>query len=269
MPATYHIRQVNEWVTEITFPETGRRVTLNVVAQPKPPEVPRMLTASLKAKKVGTRVDLRSKLPPVYDQGPLGSCVSNAVCAVLAGRRPVTYSRLFNYFVSRGLDAIRDRNPSYLVEDSGIYVVTGLEAATSYGLPKETLWPYNPPGFATLPAASVFMEAYKNRNFSYARVAPTLDALRSVLGQGDAVIFGIWVYESFLNTGPDGIVPVPIGSNLGGHCMVLVGYDDGKRRFTVRNSWGSGWGDRGHCYLSYEIVINPSYCFDFYRARAK
>lgn len=39
---------------------------------------------------------------------------------------------------------------------------------------------------------------------------------------------------------------------MGGHALVIVGYDDVRREFTVRNSWGEKWGDRGHCYLSYD-----------------
>ena len=34
----------------------------------------------------------------------------------------------------------------------------------------------------------------------------------------------------------------------GGHAVALVGYTPG--RFTVRNSWGTGWGDRGFGYAS-------------------
>ena len=34
----------------------------------------------------------------------------------------------------------------------------------------------------------------------------------------------------------------------GGHCVALVGYR--KDRFIVRNSWGSGWGDKGFAYAS-------------------
>ena len=39
----------------------------------------------------------------------------------------------------------------------------------------------------------------------------------------------------------------------GGHAMVLVGYDDARREFTVRNSWGENFGDHGHFYLSYDF----------------
>lgn len=47
----------------------------------------------------------------------------------------------------------------------------------------------------------------------------------------------------------------------GGHCMVVVGYDDagygkydGAGAFKVRNSWGQDWGDHGSWYLPYSTV---------------
>jgi len=37
----------------------------------------------------------------------------------------------------------------------------------------------------------------------------------------------------------------------GGHCIVIVGYDDNQKAWLVRNSWGSGWGMAGYCWFGY------------------
>jgi hypothetical protein len=37
----------------------------------------------------------------------------------------------------------------------------------------------------------------------------------------------------------------------GGHCIVIVGYDDSKQAWLVRNSWGTGWGMGGYCWFGY------------------
>ncbi len=37
------------------------------------------------------------------------------------------------------------------------------------------------------------------------------------------------------------------------HMMVIVGYDDKKSLYKIRNSWGSKWSDNGYGYLPYEI----------------
>ena len=38
----------------------------------------------------------------------------------------------------------------------------------------------------------------------------------------------------------------------GGHAIALVGYTPD--RFIVRNSWGTGWGDKGFAYASLEYA---------------
>jgi C1A family cysteine protease len=37
----------------------------------------------------------------------------------------------------------------------------------------------------------------------------------------------------------------------GGHCIVIVGYDDSLQAWLVRNSWGTGWGMSGYCWFGY------------------
>ena len=36
-----------------------------------------------------------------------------------------------------------------------------------------------------------------------------------------------------------------------GHCIVIVGYDDNKKAWLIRNSWGTGWGTNGYGWYGY------------------
>lgn len=36
-----------------------------------------------------------------------------------------------------------------------------------------------------------------------------------------------------------------------GHCIVIVGYDDSKQAWLIRNSWGTGWGTNGYGWFGY------------------
>jgi hypothetical protein len=72
--------------------------------------------------------------------------------------------------------------------------------------------------------------------------------------------------------------------NLCSHALLAVGYSDQSNSFIVRNSWGKYWvgennygfflkymnflqGDNGYCYIPYEYMTNPNFCFDVWTIR--
>jgi hypothetical protein len=38
---------------------------------------------------------------------------------------------------------------------------------------------------------------------------------------------------------------------LGGHCIAVIGYSDELGAWKIRNSWGTGWGEKGYCWIKY------------------
>lgn len=66
--------------------------------------------------------------------------------------------------------------------------------------------------------------------------------------------------ENFAHLTPPYIIADPSGKDAGpnqyGHCMLIVGYNDKKELFTLRNSYGPYWGDNGYCYASYNLIIS-------------
>jgi C1A family cysteine protease len=87
-----------------------------------------------------------------------------------------------------------------------------------------------------------------------------------------AMAFG--VYSSFNTIDSSGVCPVPapqtyndyndpVDPFYGGHEVAIVGYDDEKKLYTVANSWGANWGDKGFFYMPYEYVENFNIVFDF------
>jgi C1A family cysteine protease len=78
--------------------------------------------------------------------------------------------------------------------------------------------------------------------------------VKSVLTGKQAITIGFTVYDSFENTGADGIVPTPNPAAekiLGGHGVLVVGYDDANQWWIIRNQWGADWGANGYCFMRY------------------
>jgi C1A family cysteine protease len=81
-------------------------------------------------------------------------------------------------------------------------------------------------------------------------------------------MFGMWVCESFFSnkTVQTGIYESPNENEdiVGGHSMLLTGYNDVTRYFKVINCCGTDWGKDGFVYVPYDIILNPDIAWDFW-----
>jgi C1A family cysteine protease len=214
-------------------------------------------------------VDLRNKMPPVYNQGKLGSCTANAICAAYEyemmrqGETDKQMSRLFLYYQERKIEKTID-------EDSGAEIKDGVFATASTGICEESLWPYDIDNFKTDPSEEAYLDAGFHKTINYNRIYQRENDIKQSLLDGFPVIFGISVYESFESdeVALTGIVPMPSSNEklLGGHAILIVGYKEinNKDYFIVRNSWGSTWGDEGYCYILFDYVLNENLAEDFW-----
>lgn len=215
-------------------------------------------------------IDLRPGMPKVYDQLDLGSCTANALGGLAEylmmkqGKTHYTPSRLFIYYNERAIEGS-------VSEDSGAAIADGAYVLEKYGCPSESKWWYNTSKFRVKPNKSVFAEGLKHLVGGVHAVHQSLDDMRKVLASGYPIAGGFTVYDSFENddVAKSGIVPFPgrFEQVLGGHAVLLVGYDDSKEWFIVRNSWGEGWGDHGYCYMPYRIWTDADMADDFWTAQ--
>lgn len=213
-------------------------------------------------------VDLRNIDVPIYDQGDLGSCTANAIAAHLdfnrkkQGESLITPSRLFIYYNERLLEGTVD-------SDAGATIRESVKVVTKQGAAPESEWGYDISQFAVEPPKNVYTDALKFQSLQYQRLAQTLGAFRSCLATGYPFVGGITVYNSFHNADVGGMVPVPSLNDTveGGHAIMFVGYDDSQKHFIVRNSWGTGWGDKGYFYLPYDYLLDPNLASDFWSLR--
>jgi len=62
-------------------------------------------------------------------------------------------------------------------------------------------------------------------------------------------------------------MPPPGEHVMGGHCVTVTGYDNGSRRFIIRNSWGTSRGRHGYGTMPYEYLLSPHYSSDLRTVR--
>ena len=216
------------------------------------------------------KVDLTAEMPPVYDQGQLGSCTANALAGAFEfdlekqGLTDFEPSRLFIYYNERAIEGT-------VSTDSGAQIRDGVKTLSKQGVCPESDWPYDIAKFAQKPAKKLYTEAKANKVALYQRVAQTTSQLKGCLAEGYPFVIGFTVYESFESeqVAQSGVVPMPTAGEkvLGGHAVVIVGYDESEQRFRARNSWGTGWGQQGYFTIPYGYLTDSSLSADFWTLR--
>jgi C1A family cysteine protease len=214
------------------------------------------------------RVDLRALCPPIWDQGPLGSCTAQAIAAALEFDQRKQQladvfdpSRLFIYYNERVMEGTVD-------EDAGAMIRDGIKSVAAQGAPHETLWPYDLKRFRVKPAAKAFSDGRKHAAVLYQRVTQDVGQLRGCLASGYPFVFGFSVYTSFESdaVAASGRVPMPKPAErmVGGHAVLAIGYDHPAERFILRNSWGTSWGRDGYFTMPYAYLLDDNLSADFW-----
>ena len=208
--------------------------------------------------------DLRPSMPPVYDQGQLGSCTGNAIAGAMEYERDrqglpdFVPSRLFVYYNERALEGT-------VSSDSGAVIRDGIKVVNTEGVCPETLWPYDIGMFAVKPPKRCYVAATKDKAVQYESIL-TLGDLKDAIASNLSVVFGFTVYESFESqaVARTGVMPLPKKGEavVGGHAVLAVGYSDAKGHVIVRNSWGAAWGDHGYFYMPYQYLTGSKVSSD-------
>ena len=142
----------------------------------------------------------------------------------------------------------------------GVNVSHAADYLVEYGVPDEGCFPdplrsYNPPLES--------MPGWENRTVKISEwgwVENDEDAIKSALIKYGPLVICFPVYEDFMNY-KRGVYQHRWGDRIGGHLVALVGYDDSKQCWIVKNSWGDQWGDHGWFKMRYDpkMFINGCY----------
>ncbi len=214
--------------------------------------------------------------PEIVDQCNIESCVPTCISTIYyyltmkqANYSNFRISRLYLYYQVRKL--YNDIN-----NDNGSTIFDCINILHTDGVIPEFFYPYN------------HSNLYKNpENFleKYAKCCKCLGfesvkryQVKNKLLMDYPIICGIKIFKNINNDEikKTGIISINENNNknnnednnednlLGGHCIILVGFDDNTRYFKFINSWGNKWGDNGFGYLPYEYITNKYLSDEFY-----
>ncbi len=203
-------------------------------------------------------VDLSPDMPPPGKQGKLNSCVGWAIGYALKSYQEKLEERQ-PYVQSGRLDARRVFSPSYIYNQCNggknvpILYSDAFAILSEQGAATWADMPYSDADFTSQPGPQAKSGAARFK-IDFWRQVNTQDVkeVKAHLHAGFPVLIGTGVDEAFIKL-PAGKTWASAGEQVGGHAMVVVGYDDARRAFRLMNSWGREWADGGFCWMDYDL----------------
>ena len=212
---------------------------------------------------------------PIRDQGNRGTCVAFASLAGIewfykrfhGQTRDLSENHAYNVFMSKvGSNCMTD--PGLKTVDAADYLRTERvceEVASPYVNPKASSCSVIPAACSVTKkhgiaiAAKFFAPAYGGTGDE---VATNTSYLEALVNLGMPVVMGVHVAGTDWSDGSaeSGVIDVQKTSSgqpaasMGGHAMLLVGYNSTSNYFIFKNSWGEDGGHDGYYHLSYEYM---------------
>lgn len=185
-------------------------------------------------------VDYRKEMNFIRNQGSKASCVAFAASAMKEWQEKQIIGK--NCYMS----------PEFIYENrsnkdiSGMNLRDAMDILLKSGICSDSTYPYcNTDVIPTkIIPQKAFDEASKFKINSYAQIN-TQEELKTALANKGPCLIAFPCY----NNGKTFWKQRSGESLLGGHCVLIVGYNqDG---YILRNSWGLAWGDLGYTYYPY------------------
>lgn len=206
--------------------------------------------------KLPTKIDLRYKMSPVNDQLQLGSCSAHAIAAAVeCDISGFVGSRLFLYYNEKYIE-------NEVSKDTGALLSDGITALVRYGICEEKYYPYSVENFKYQPSKEAYENGLLRRAVTVKKLQNDMNIFKNCLVSGYPFVISIYIFTSFetKEVAKSGIISMPKAGeeNLGGHAILICGYDDALQCWIGKNSWGDKWGDKGYFYLPYVYLLDSS-----------
>lgn len=213
------------------------------------PTIKRFLRSKKKSE-LPTKVDWRPILLPVRDQGENSTCVAMASACVKESFELIEYrAALLQKLPSTYRGQL---SPQFIYDNridkksQGMFGEEAMKIMLNNGTCDEKLYPYKGDNYVPIIPGNVIINAIQHRIKSFAAIT-TCDDLKAALTMGCCYIAFPCYNISATFWKPNN----PSEEAECGHAVTVVGYDDEKKHFIIRNSWGDDWEDKGYTYMDY------------------
>lgn len=206
----------------------------------------------------GNGIDLRSYFPVPFDQGQNNLCSANALSSMISYDIPnFLGSQLFLYHNENNE---KNERISKGNNDSEFLISDGIKTLLEHGICSENDWPYDISKINTRPNEQCYQNALEHRSINVKPLKKNMGEMKNALRNGYPFVAGIILFNSFQNyeVASTGMVCLPSRGEvmLGGHVVICVGFNETKKVWIMRNSWGEHWGDNGYFYLPYDYLLS-------------
>lgn len=226
-------------------------------------------------------VDLGMSNVPVLDQGNFGTCATFSTTAVLDALKNAGDYASQQCLLELGTYEEQNIDAFSGWEGSDHYTI--LNRIQHYGIVDKKKCPHNYGGNNFVMQPEIYFTYSANgqwsHDFQWQNLDPNdstdtddtaaLTALKKHIDSGHRVLIGTLLLLDQavgqpINNKKTGLWDVPVGysmsqfkldvanDKIGGHSMIVIGYDDTKQLLKIRNSWGTSLGDEGDFYMTYQ-----------------
>jgi hypothetical protein len=184
----------------------------------------------------------------IKDQSPAPSCEAYAFCASLETIMQYQLQELYNPDLSE-THLFFYAGGSY--SEGYVSIIDAANYLKKYGVPDEGC---NPDPHRPFDYQFESLQGWENRTVkitSWGWVDYDIESIKSALIEHGPLIICIHLWKDF-NYYLGGVYKHRWGDRTGGHVVAMVGYDDSKQCWIVKNSWGKVWGADGWFRMSYD-----------------
>lgn len=193
--------------------------------------------------------------PPVWNQGGEGSCLAHTLAA----------QRSIEQYYKTGAKAYDSSNilsPEFLYNyckvapscGSGSAILNSMNFIYNKGICTWASLPYSSQNGCdtSIITSAMKVEAlnYKISNYAFSSTDET--TIKTILASGHPLAFTFQMDMNFYTSTP-GYIWKSRGEMMYTHACLIVGYDDTKRAYKGRNSFGTTWSDQGYFWVDYDF----------------